>query len=68
MCSSDLPKPHQHDGAEFLHVLKGELALVVGEEELSLEAGDSIYFDSSQPHHYAPVGASSCEALVVTAP
>ena len=62
------PRPHQHDGAEFLHVLKGELVLVVGEEELSLEAGDSIYFDSSQPHHYAPVGASSCEALVVTAP
>lgn len=62
------PRPHQHDGAEFIHVLKGDLALHVGDDALELEAGDSIYFDSSQPHHYAAVGASSCEALVVTVP
>lgn len=60
------PRPHQHDGAEFIHVLKGELELDVAGETYALSGGDSIYFDSTQPHSYQP--ARSCEALVVTVP
>ena len=60
------PKSHEHPGAEFIHVLKGALNLRLGDEDHALEEGDSMYFDSSQAHTYARVGARPCEALVVT--
>lgn len=62
------PRQHAHDGAEFLHVLKGALRLDIAGDEHELEEGDSIYFDSSLPHSYAKGGATACEALVITAP
>ena len=60
------PRPHEHDGAEFLHVLRGSLKLQIAGEEHALEEGDSIYFDSSQPHAYSRIGSAVCEAVVVT--
>ena len=62
------PRAHAHDGAEFLHVTKGTLRLEIGGDAHELEEGDSIYFDSSQPHSYTKSGAAGCEALVVTVP
>jgi quercetin dioxygenase-like cupin family protein/DNA-binding XRE family transcriptional regulator len=60
------PRPHEHPGAEFIHVLKGTLTLKLGAETQELDEGDSIYFDSSQPHSYSRSGPRACEALVVT--
>lgn len=60
------PRPHQHDGAEFIHVLKGTMALDIAGEVHELEGGDSAYFDSAQPHAYQ--ASPSCEAIVVTVP
>jgi transcriptional regulator with XRE-family HTH domain len=62
------PRLHEHAGAEFLHLLAGRLGLVVGGEEHALSAGDSIYFDSSQPHGYRRLGRRLPEAIVVTVP
>ena len=62
------PRPHAHDGAEFVHVLKGTLLLDVAGELCELEEGDSIYFDSSQPHSYSKRGSANCEAVVITTP
>jgi transcriptional regulator with XRE-family HTH domain len=62
------PKVHQHDGAEFVHVLKGTLVMQVAGERHELDARDSIYFDPSQPHSYASGGSGPCEAVVITAP
>jgi transcriptional regulator with XRE-family HTH domain len=62
------PRLHEHAGAEFLHVLSGRLGLLIGSEEQTLSAGDSIYFDSSHAHGYKRLGAQACEALVVTVP
>ncbi len=61
------PRSHEHAGAEFIHVLNGTLLLKLSAEEHELAEGDSMYFDASQPHSYARVGARSCEAIVVTA-
>jgi mannose-6-phosphate isomerase-like protein (cupin superfamily) len=61
-------RTHQHEGAEFIHVTRGRLQLVVAGEAHVLEQGDSIYFDPSQPHAYRRLGGRVCEALVVTAP
>lgn len=59
---------HQHNGAEFIYVLEGQLGLTVGTEDNSLRAGDSIYFDSSVAHSYRRIGKPACTALVVTIP
>ena len=57
---------HQHPGAEFIYVLSGTLNLHIGEEQHTLDARDSIYFDSTVPHAYRKSGAKACCALVVT--
>jgi transcriptional regulator with XRE-family HTH domain len=59
---------HEHQGGEFVYVLTGSLTLHVGGEEHVVDAGDSIYFDSSVPHGYRRSGSRSCTAVVVTTP
>ena len=66
--SAEKARPHQHAGVEFLHVLKGRLALRVSGEDHLLDGGDSAYFRSSQPHSYRRVGDKTCSALVVSVP
>ena len=61
-------RPHHHPGVEFLSVLQGTLALRIGAEEYTLDAGDSIYFDSTLPHSYRRVSSKPCGAIVVTVP
>lgn len=58
---------HQHSGVEFIYVVRGKLALKIGAEEETLDAGDSLYFDSQFPHGYSRVGTKPCSALVITA-
>ena len=60
------PRSHEHDGGEFIHVMRGSLRLQIAGDEHELGEGDSIYFDSSQPHAYARAGTAVCEAVVVT--
>ncbi|MDX2154267.1 MAG: XRE family transcriptional regulator [Bryobacteraceae bacterium] len=59
---------HFHDGAEFLFVVEGQLAIRYGDEEHVLKAGDSVYFDSAEAHGYRGVGKGLAKALVVTTP
>ena len=58
---------HVHPGVEFIYTLTGTLTVHIGEDEHTLAAGDSIYFDSGVPHAYRRTGVRSCSALVVTA-
>ena len=51
---------NSHPGQEFHFVLEGTLRVMLDTHELILEAGDSLYFDSSVPHcltalHEVPV-------------
>src|ERR1035437_11015736 len=55
-----------HPGVEFLHTLTGKLEIVIGGMPYELDAGDSIYFDSSVPHTYRNAQKKPCSALVVT--
>lgn len=59
-------REHAHGGAEFLHLLKGSLSLTIAGEAHRLDQGDSVYFDSAQPHAYSRIGSAICEALVIT--
>ena len=58
---------HSHDGAEFIHVLHGSLAINYESEEHILETGDSVYFDSSEAHSYHGKSDSPAKAIVITA-
>lgn len=58
---------HDHKGAEFLFVIEGRVVISVGDTEYTLAKGDSLYFDSSVPHHYRSTGGKPCRAVVVTA-
>jgi len=59
---------HEHLGVEFIYVITGKLGLRVGSEEIQLESGDSIYFDSSVTHGYWNASKRKATALVVTVP
>jgi transcriptional regulator with XRE-family HTH domain len=59
---------HAHEGAEFLHVLEGTLIIRYADEDHELKAGDSVYFDSGQPHAYRSAGEKKARAVVITTP
>jgi transcriptional regulator with XRE-family HTH domain len=62
----DALRPHAHPGVEFIYALSGTLSVHMGGAEHALEAGDSMYFDSSQPHAYRRSRGRACTAVVVT--
>lgn len=41
---------NSHPGQEFNYMLEGQLKVCIGENELILNPGDSVYFDSAIPH------------------
>ena len=62
----DERRPHTHTGVEFIYTLAGTLGVHIDGDEHALEAGDSMYFDSSIPHSYRRTGGRKCSAIVVT--
>lgn len=66
------PKPegtkismNSHPGQEFDFVLEGTLKVVIHNNEIVLEEGDSIFFDSNYPHGMAAVGGKSTKFLAI---
>jgi transcriptional regulator with XRE-family HTH domain len=59
-------RPHFHSGAEFMYVLTGQLVVSYQGEDHLLEAGDSVYFDASEPHSYTGRSEECARAIVVT--
>lgn len=56
---------NSHPGQEFNYVLSGTLVVVVGGHALELHPGDSVYFDSGQPHGMAALGSEPAEFLAI---
>jgi transcriptional regulator with XRE-family HTH domain len=65
---TDDAREHMHEGAEFLFVLEGSLAIRFEGVEHQVDQGDSVYFDSAEPHAYRGVGDKPARAVVVTLP
>ena len=59
---------HIHDGAEFVHLLEGSLVIHYEDEEHTFRPGDSVYFDSSEPHSYRGTSRTPAKAIVITTP
>jgi quercetin dioxygenase-like cupin family protein len=54
-----------HPGQEFDYVLEGKLFISVGGREIELEAGDSIYYDSGEPHGMKAIGGKPARYLAI---
>lgn len=61
-------QPPTHPGEKFCFVLKGQLTVTVGEETFVLEAGDSIHFQTLQPHSWRNEGDEKCVAIWAVSP
>lgn len=61
-------REHVHEGSELVHVLEGVLGIHYQSEDHLLHAGDSVYFDASEPHSYFGQSDSPARAIVVTTP
>ncbi|WP_243788726.1 helix-turn-helix domain-containing protein [Saccharopolyspora gloriosae] len=48
------PDPQTHEGYEWLYVLNGRLRLVLGERDMTLQAGEAAEFDTRLPHWFGP--------------
>lgn len=56
----------KHEGdEEFVYVTEGELEFHYNNEILRLRSGDSIYYDSGQPHGWVTVGEGRARAIAV---
>jgi transcriptional regulator with XRE-family HTH domain len=56
---------YQHEGEEFVYVLKGHIEVAVGEHVNNLKEGDSLHFNSGIRHKIRNVGKKKAELLVV---
>ncbi len=56
---------YRHDGFELIYLLEGELEFHYGTDVMRLNPGDSIYYDSSEPHGYVSVGKTKATAVAV---
>jgi transcriptional regulator with XRE-family HTH domain len=56
----------KHEGdEEFIYITEGELDFHYNSEVLRMRIGDSIYYDSSQPHGWVAVGEGKARAVAV---
>lgn len=57
------PKLRTHDGYEWLYVLRGQVRLILGQQDLTLEAGEAAEFDTRRPHWFGSATTRSAEIL-----
>ena len=60
--------PNSHDGQEFDYILKGAMRIVVGDHDIVLNEGDSIYYDSRTPHAMQAHGGETVHFLAMVIP
>lgn len=60
-----LPNKNRHDGQEFDYMLEGTLEITIGERTLTLNEGDSIYFDATQPHRMRALGGQPATFICI---
>lgn len=56
---------YQHEGEEFVYVLKGKIELTVGDHVNILDAGESLHFNSGIRHKLRNIAEGKAELLVV---
>lgn len=60
-----VPSMNSHPGQEFNYVISGKLKIWIHENEVVLEEGDSIYFDSNFTHAMEAIGDKPAQFLAM---
>jgi transcriptional regulator with XRE-family HTH domain len=58
----------KHRGEEFIFLFRGRLAFHYDQQEIVLEPGDSLYFESDLPHGFRSLRGDKAQAIVVVFP
>lgn len=61
-------KLSSHEGEEFIYVLSGNVEILYGKDIYTMQAGDSIYYDSIVAHHVHSAGGPAKILAVVYTP
>jgi mannose-6-phosphate isomerase-like protein (cupin superfamily) len=56
---------YNHDGEEFLLVMKGTAEVLLDDERIKLEPGDAVYFDSSMKHRLLSYDGNEVQVLAI---
>jgi quercetin dioxygenase-like cupin family protein len=59
------PIVHEHDAEEYVVVIRGKLIAKLGDASITLEQGDSLYFEGDQPHVLENPSRTMAEYIVV---
>ena len=59
---------HKHEGEQHGLILEGELEMQIGDEVITLRAGDSYSFDARIPHHARNRTDKSCKLIWAVSP
>ena len=62
---NEAPHQYSHEGQEFNYILEGSLRLFIGQNQVVLNEGDAIYFDSTQKHAMKPENGKTVKFLAV---
>ena len=54
-----------HNGQEFNYVVEGGVMVILGDDEIILEEGDSIYFDPGLPHGQKALNGRAAKFLTI---
>lgn len=61
----DEPELVTHGGQEFNYVIKGTVCVTIGKKKITLEEGDSVYFNPALPHGQRAVGGDAVFLTVI---
>lgn len=67
--SGSTHKEETKTGVEkFVYVLDGKVEANIGDEKYNLSKGDTLYFESSIPHHFKNTGGGESRLVCVSSP
>ena len=62
------PTLKTHEGFEWLYVLSGNVRLILGNRDLTLQPGEVVEFDTRTPHWVGNPGPTPAEVLAIFGP
>lgn len=62
---TDAVKKNAHDGQELNYVVEGSMTMFIGDAEIRMGVGDSIYFDAMTPHAMRAEDGRPCKFLAI---
>jgi len=56
---------NSHPGQEFDYVIEGTMKIIIANHEITLQEGDSIFYDSGYPHAMKALNNKTVKMLAI---